>query len=122
MKIIVDYSDDIDHLITFETNLKDLSSKVGYRNYTLDIMAHHEISSLNLDVKATVGTPPSIYKIDSHAFYKRSIFSEKKALFLTLINLRNKSIDYHVCTNFIRNFSILFFIFNYLIFFFLYHI
>lgn len=95
-KLIVNYCDEPDHLLTLESSMRDLSSIVGYRNYSLAILAHHEISELDLNVQGSIGARPGLYETINIAKYKRGYLPLQDGFLIGLLDLQAKEISYLV--------------------------
>lgn len=95
-KLVLDYAKDVDHLLTLDANVRDLSKLVRYRNYTIDITGQHVASSLDLHANGSVGARTGIYEILHEGHYKRSYLPMQNGLLIGLIDLRKKEIHYHV--------------------------
>ncbi|XP_055847743.1 uncharacterized protein LOC129913211 [Episyrphus balteatus] len=92
--LIVEYSDDPDHLLTLEALLKDLGTRNSITNYTLDVVVLHPASTLNVNVHGIAMAKSSYYKADTNAFYQRGYFPIKKGRFLAKLDLNNKEFEY----------------------------
>lgn len=70
--LIMDYTTDLAHLLTLTGTVRDQSSTVGYRNYSIDVLGLHDATALNLFGVGSIGSRPGIYQTDSYGRYKRS--------------------------------------------------
>lgn len=50
-KVVVEYCDEPEHLLTFGAGFKDETTIVGYRNYTFEMFGIHDASELDFDVR-----------------------------------------------------------------------
>lgn len=92
--LVVDYSDDETHLANFSAAVRDLSTILGYRNYTIEILANHEASELDLIGFASLGSQYSHYETTSFGSYKRGYLPLQDGAFLAYLDLRQKDIKY----------------------------
>lgn len=92
----VDYCDQPEHLLSLGAVAKDLTSLVGYRNYSINIFGQHEISELDLNVQGSAGVRPSLFEIDSNAHYKRGYLPVQEGSLIGMLDMRSKEIHYWV--------------------------
>lgn len=92
--LIVNYCEETDHLLTLAAVARDLTTFVGYRNYTFDILGTHDASKFNLSVEGTVGARPGLYEMNSVGKYSRDYLALQEGLLMALLDLRSKEILY----------------------------
>lgn len=92
--LIVNYCEESDHLLTLAAVAKDLTSFLGYRNYTFDILGNHKASKFDLNVEGTIGTRPGLYEMNSVGKYSRDYLSLQEGLLMGMLDLRSKEIRY----------------------------
>jgi hypothetical protein len=95
-KILVEYAEDPMHLLTFGATLKDLSSMMGHRNYTLGFFGNHEASELELEASGSVSVKPGLYEGWSSGKYKRGYLPLQEGSVVSFLNLHDKEIFYNV--------------------------
>lgn len=94
----VDYCNEPDHLLALDAVAKDLTSQVGYRNYSFNLFGVHVASELDLNAEGSVGVRPGLYEIQNLARYKRSYLPEQEGSLIGMVDLRSKEIHYWVRT------------------------
>lgn len=92
--LIVNYCEEKDHLLTLAAVAKDLTTFVGYLNYTFDILGTHGASKFDLNVDGTVGARPGLYEMNSVGKYSRDYLGLQEGLLMGTIDLRKKEILY----------------------------
>lgn len=92
--LIVNYCEEEDHLLTLAAEAKDLTSFVGYHNYTFNILGTHEASKFDLNVEGTIGARPGLYELNSIGRYSRDYLALQEGLLIALLDLRSKEILY----------------------------
>lgn len=93
--LVVDYSDDEMHLANVSAAVRDLSSIVGYRNYTIEILANHEASELALVGFGSIGSKNGHYEVSSYGSYKRGYLSLQDGAMITYLDLKQKDVKYY---------------------------
>lgn len=93
-KLIVNYCEEADHLLTLVAVAKDLTSFVGYHNYTFSILGTHEASKFDLGVEGSIGARPGLYELNSTGRYSRDYLSLQEGLLAAMIDLRSKELLY----------------------------
>lgn len=97
-KLIVDYCDDSDHLLHVECGIRDQTSIVGHRNYSISVFASHPVSELDLDATGSISSRPGIYATNNYGHYKRGYLPLQEGMLNGRINLFEKEIYYHKVT------------------------
>lgn len=97
-KMVIDYSDDIDHLVTFEAGLRDYKPIIGHRNYTMHATGHHERSEFDLNALASVAAQPGIYETKNYGMYRRSVVPLENSELNAGINLHRNEVHYRKAT------------------------
>ena len=95
-KLIIDYCEEPDHLVTIGLDVQDQTSKIGYKNYTFDIYGSHEISEFDLNVKGSVSLRPGIYKTDNVGSYKRGYIPLQEGILYAYYNAKEREIEFNV--------------------------
>lgn len=93
-KVVIDYNGQSDHLVTFEAGLMDYTSVVGYRNYTLHALGHHERSEFDLNAMASVAAQPGIYETKNYGMYQRNVVPLENSELNAGINLHRNEVHY----------------------------
>lgn len=93
--ILVEYCDDPDHLLKFETAVKHLLT-VNYRNYSMRIFGEHIISELDLGMLGSIGARPGLYELYSSSKYKRGYLPLQEGSLDGFLNLRANEVYYRV--------------------------
>ncbi|XP_037927466.1 apolipophorins [Teleopsis dalmanni] len=92
--MVIDYSNDPEHLIELGASINDLRHEMGYTNYSFKLFAFHKASEIEMNLNGTAAAKPSYYKTESYAYYKRDFYPIKHGKFLALLDLNNKIVDY----------------------------
>lgn len=92
--LLIDYSRNPDNLIEAGAILRDLYPELGHTNYTFKFFANHKASALEVQLDGTAAGQPSYYKTESHAFYKRDYFPEKRGMFLAKLDMNKREVEY----------------------------
>lgn len=95
-KFEADYCDDPDHFVNFEALAQDLTSEVGYRNYSVKVVGLHIASEVILNANGSVGARPGLYEAQSLGEYKRGYLPLQDGSLVAALNLRTKEIRYLV--------------------------
>lgn len=95
-EIEFEYSEEEDQLAKFTTVLRNLTSEVGYKNYTFQITGVHEPTEFNLLVDGSVCAKPNIYKFETKGTYKRSYLDNQEIDTFGFIDSENKKIKFFV--------------------------
>lgn len=90
------YTEDEDHHAKFKTDIKNLSEDVGYKNYTISVVASHVASELNLIFDGSFGIKPNYYRIESTGSYKRGYLPDMELELLGFVDIDNKEIKVYV--------------------------
>lgn len=93
-KIVIDYNEEPDHLVTFEAGLMDYKTIIGHRNYTLHAFGHHEISEFDLNALASVAAQPGIYETKNYGMYRRNVVPLENSQLNAGINLPRNEVHY----------------------------
>lgn len=93
-KIVIDYNEEPDHLVTFEAGLMDYMPIIGYRNYTLHAFGHHERSEFDLNALASVAAQPGIYETKNYGMYRRNVVPLENSQLNAGINLHRNEMHY----------------------------
>lgn len=96
VNLMVDYSEDARHLAKFNASLKDLTTLMGFKNYTAQVFAKHEASELLLNGFGTVGAKRGHYETSSFGGYQRGYITLQDGVFLAFLDLKTKEIKYYV--------------------------
>lgn len=97
-KLIVDYCDEPEHLLHVECGIRDQTSILGHRNYSISVFASHPISDLDLDATGSISSRPGVYATSNFGHYKRGYLPLQEGLLNGRINLHDKEIYYHKTT------------------------
>lgn len=96
IEVDFDYTEDEDHHAKFRTDVKNLSEDVGYKNYTISVLASHLASELNLVFDGSVGLKPSHYIVEAAGSYKRGYLPDMELELLGFLNMDTKEIKVYV--------------------------
>lgn len=96
LHVSYDYSEDIDHAAVFSSELRNWSEELGYKNYTVNLLANHPASELNFVFDGSIGHKPNNYKMDAFGSYKRGYLPEMEMDFVTYGDLDEKEIKFYV--------------------------
>lgn len=91
-KFELDYCDDPDHFLSLKAILQDLSTIVGYRNYSFEIIGLHPISELDLYGIGSIGARPDLYETHNIGRYKRGYMPVQDGKLIGLLNLKENEI------------------------------
>lgn len=94
-KLVIDYCDDPEHLLTVEAGIKDQSTIVGFRNYSANVFGHHEVSELNLDGFSSFGARPGLYETKNYGIYKRGYLPLQDGILVGALDLNHNEVKYH---------------------------
>lgn len=98
-QLVMDYTTEPSHLLTFKGSLKDHSSSiVGHRNYSVDVYGLHDATSLDLFGVGSIASQPGIYQTDNYGRYKRSYLSVQEGILNGGLILPNKEIYFKKVT------------------------
>lgn len=97
-KVEIDYNGQEDHLVTFEAALMDYTPVTGYRNYSLQVLGHHEISEFDLNALASVAARPGVYETKNYGMYKRSVIPLEDSQLNAGIDLHRNEVHYRKVT------------------------
>ena len=97
----IDYCDEPDHFFSLYGAVKDLTSIVGFRNYTVEILTLHAASDLNLHSNTSLGIRPRFYEILSDGGYKHGYLPLQEGSLVAYINLDKNEVNYYVCIHLI---------------------
>lgn len=95
-KVVVEYCDEPEHLLTFGAGFKDQTTIVGYRNYSFEMFGIHDASELDFDVRGSVGARSGIYETLTKGRYKRGYLPLQDGELLGLVNIHNKEVHFFV--------------------------
>lgn len=97
-KLEIDYCDDPQHLLRLECGLRDQTSLVGHRNYSVTVFALHPVSELDLDATGTISSRPGVYATSNFGRYKRGYLPLAEGILNGRINLAGKELLYQKST------------------------
>ena len=97
-KLVVNYCDDPEHLLTVQGLIKDQAPTSGHQNYTIILFGQHEVSELNLDVLASIGARPNVYETANYGKYKRGYLPLQEGFLVGSVNLNTNEVNYHKTT------------------------
>uniref|UniRef100_W4VR36 Putative lipoprotein n=1 Tax=Corethrella appendiculata TaxID=1370023 RepID=W4VR36_9DIPT len=92
--LIIDYCNSDEHIFTLTGDLRDLTSIVGYKNYSYGIIGTHEASEFDLESIGSIGIMKGFYKILSNAHYKRGYLPLQEGETLAFVDFNNYEIKY----------------------------
>ena len=95
-EISLQYTDNPDHLVKFDSVIKNLTSEVGYKNMSFSITGSHEASSLELALDGSFGIQPRLYQILSNGQYKRSYLPMQTLDMVSYLDFANKKVKMFV--------------------------
>lgn len=98
LEIDFDYSDDPEHHAMFAAEIINMSKKVGYRNFTMNITASHPISELEANFFGTIGMKTNIYKVEANGNYKRSYMGDSLLEMLGYVNTDRREMKFYRST------------------------
>lgn len=93
-KLVFDYHDDPDHLLTIEAGLKDGSQLMQQRNYSIFAIAHHAQSELDLYSVGSIASKAYVYQTKNYGRYKRGYVPIQEGLLNAGIDLPQNDIHY----------------------------
>lgn len=96
IEVDFDYNDDEEHHARFESEIKDLSAAVGYKNYSVSVKGTHKVSELELTFDGSVGLKPNKYKIEATGFYKRGYLPEAELEMVSFVDIDRREIKVYV--------------------------
>lgn len=91
-KFELDYCDDPDHFLSLQGKLQDLTTIVGYRNYSYEVIGVQAVSELDLYGVGSIGARPDLYETNNVGRYKRGYMPEQDGLLICMINLKDNEI------------------------------
>lgn len=97
-KLEIDYCDDPKHFLLLECGVRDQTTLVGHRNYSVSVFAQHPVSELDLDATGTISSRPGIYATNNYGRYKRGYLPLARGLLNGRISLIDKEILYEKFT------------------------
>lgn len=94
-KLIIDYHESPEHLLTLEGGLLDSTVMLNHRNYSINLAGTHEVSEFYLKALASVGAKPGVYQTKNYGRYKRGFLPLAEGIFDAGIDLPQSEIHYH---------------------------
>lgn len=93
-KLVIDYHEYPEHLLTVEGGIFNYTSLLNYRNYSVSAFGSHAASEFNLQALASIAARPGIYETKNFGIYKRSYLPLQEGLFNAGVDLYNNDIHY----------------------------
>lgn len=94
-KLLIDYHDDPDHLITLEGGILDSTKLLSHRNYSVNVFGAHQVSEFYLKALGSVGAMPGVYQTKNYGRYKRGYLPLADGIFNAGIDFPHNDIHYH---------------------------
>ncbi|XP_053697453.1 uncharacterized protein LOC128744450 [Sabethes cyaneus] len=88
----IEYTQAANQHISFAFDAKDLTSLVGYRNYSYTLSGLHEASDLDLNSQGSVGLRLGLYELDSRSYYKRGYLSRIDGYVIGKVDVKQKEL------------------------------
>ncbi|XP_055591953.1 uncharacterized protein LOC129743787 [Uranotaenia lowii] len=86
------YTHSDNHHVSVGFNAKDLTSEVGYRNYSYNLFGHHEASDLDMTSVGSVGLRLGLYELYSNSNYKRGYLSRMDGYVIGKLDVAEKEV------------------------------
>lgn len=80
------------HHLSVGFNAKDLTSTVGYRNYSYSLFGLHDASNLDLESAGSVGLRLGLYELNSNSHYKRGYLSRMEGYVISKLDVMQKEV------------------------------
>lgn len=93
-KVLFDYHDEPNHLLTLEAGIRDASTLMHHRNYTIFAIARHPESELNMYALGSVASKAYVYETNNFGWYKRGYVPLQEGLLNAGIDLPNNGLYY----------------------------
>lgn len=103
--MVVDYSTNPDQTLIIETRLMN-NSKSSIYDFSYEVSAIHNATSLNLDTKGHFYWDHKGYSIGHHTDYKRSYLPLQTAEVQAQVNLIQNWMELKVCKNYFKQLTI----------------
>lgn len=94
-KLIVDYHNDPEHLLTLEGGIMDSTPVINHRNYSMHVFGFHEQSNFDLYALGSVAANSGVYATKNFARYKRGYLPLQEGLLNAGVDIPNNDIHYH---------------------------
>lgn len=94
-KLVIDYHDDPEQLLTFVGGIKDYTTLVGHRNYSIHAFGLHDRSELSVNALASIAAQPGIYETKNFGLYKRGYLPLQEGLLNAGLNMHENDLLYH---------------------------
>lgn len=94
-KVIVDYHEDPEHLLTLEGGLMDSTQLLNHRNYSVQVLGLHEQSRFDLYALGSVAAKAGVYETKNFGRYKRGYLPLQEGLLNAGVDIPHNDIHYH---------------------------
>lgn len=94
-KLMVDYHEDPEHLLTLEGGIIDGSTlQLNHRNYSVRALGLHDVTNFNLHAMASIAAKQGVYMTKNYGFYKRGYLPLLEGVLNVGIDIPNNDIHY----------------------------
>lgn len=94
-KLIADYHEDPEHLLTLEAGIIDSTIFQKHRNYSVHVSGMHEQSSFDLQALGSIAARTGVYETKNFARYKRGYLPLQEGLLNAGVNFPQNDFHYH---------------------------
>lgn len=94
-KLVADYHNDPEHLLTLEAGIMDSTTLQRHRNYSVHVFGMHEQSSFDLQALGSVAAKTGIYETKNYGRYKRGYLPLQEGLMNAGVNFPLNDFHYH---------------------------
>lgn len=94
-KLIVDYHENPEHLLTLEGGIMDSTQLIKHRNYSIHVFGLHEQSNFDLYALGSIAANSGVYATKNFGRYKRGYLPLQEGLLNAGIDFPHNDIHYH---------------------------
>lgn len=97
-KLIADYHEDPQHMLTLEGGIMDSSQQLKHRNYSIHILGLHEQSNFDLWALSSIAAKSGVYATKNFGRYKRGYVPLMEGLLNAGVDFPKNDVHYHKVT------------------------